>query len=794
MKTILSMIVILICLVSPSAEATISSSYLKKSDEWFKSEEGRRIADHILTWQSSYGSWPKNKDTAKEPYKGDTKKISGTFDNGATTGELRFLAKSFRMTGEPRYEQAFLKGLDHILIAQYPTGGWPQFYPLRKGYYRHITFNDNSMVRILLFLRDVNKESDFSFLTDKYRATAKSAFDKGIQCILDCQIIVNGKRTVWCAQHDEVDLRPRPARSYELESLSGGESVAILRLLMSLDNPSAEVKRAIQAGIEWYESAKITGIRLEKQDGDRVAIEDPTAPTRWARFYEIETNRPFFCDRDGIKKYNYNDIKAERRNGYSWYGEYATALLEKEYPAWRDKHLLKATNSSSVDSVQRPRVIVTSDGEIDDECSMVRFLLYANEWDIEGIITSSSQYHWHGHNWAGDDWIQPYLHAYQKIYPNLVKHDSRFPTPQYLQERTFLGNVKSEGEMEEITPGSQHIVKVLLDESDDTPIWLQAWGGPNTIARALKTIEEKYPEKMPYVASKMRFFFIWEQDSTYQDYIQPSWGKYNIPTIISDQFVAIAYSWKKIIPKNQHAFFNGDWMKKHILEGHGPLCSLYKSHKNGDFRSEGDSPAFLHTIVNGLRSLESPGWGGWGGRYTKVRENIWLDPVLEPGYTYPEGRWYSGSAWGRQRMRLNKENDEELMAYLKPMWRWSEALQHDFASRADWCVKSFEEANHPPVVKLAHANDLQARPGSKVKLSARGTDPDGDLLTYRWWHYPEAGTFDGTIDIQDDNKQDASFTLPSNAKKGQHVHIICEVTDNGAPSLTRYQRVVVEVE
>ena len=261
----------------------------------------------------------------------------------------------------------------------------------------------------------------------------------------------------------------------------------------------------------------------------------------------------------------------------------------------------------------KTRVIVNSDGEIDDECSMVRFLLYANEWDIEGIITTSSQYHWQGHKWAGDDWVQPYLAAYAKVYPNLIKHDSRYPTPEYLQARTFLGNVKAEGEMDEITPGSQHIVNVLLDESDDRPVWIQAWGGINTIARALKTIEEEHPEKMAYVANKIRFFFIWEQDKTYQDYIRPHWGKYNILTIISDQFWAMAYQWDQALPEDKQKYFTGAWMKDHLLENHGPLCALYKAKENGDFRSEGDSPAFLHTIVTGLRSMESPGLG-WLGR------------------------------------------------------------------------------------------------------------------------------------------------------------------------------------
>ena len=444
---------------------------------------------------------------------------------------------------------------------------------------------------------------------------------------------------------------------------------------------------------------------------------------------------------------------------------------------------------------ERPRVIVTSDGEVDDECSIVRFLLYANEWDVEGIVTSSSQYHWHGHNWAGDDWVQPYLDAYAKVHPNLVKHDRRYPTPEYLQARTFLGNVAAEGEMDAITPGSQHIVRVLLDESDDRPVWLQAWGGTNTIARALKTIEEEHPEKMAYVASKLRFFFIWEQDSTYQTYIRPHWGKYEILTIISDQFEAIAYRWDQAQPEEMHQYFVGTWMREHLLENHGPLCALYKAKENGDFRSEGDSPAFLHTIVTGLRNLESPDWGSWGGRYVRVRENTWLDPVPVAGYVYPEGRWYASSAWGRNSLREEtRATEEQRREYFRPMWRWTDALQNDLASRADWCVQSVEEANHPPVVVLGHPADLEAQPGATVELSARGTsDPDGDALTYRWWHYREAGSYDGTIEVQDAGQQDAAFTVPGDAGKRETIHIICEVTDTGTPPLTRYQRVIIKI-
>lgn len=459
----------------------------------------------------------------------------------------------------------------------------------------------------------------------------------------------------------------------------------------------------------------------------------------------------------------------------------------------------------------RHRIIVTSDGEIDDECSLVRFLLYSNEWDVEGIITSSSQYHWQGHRWAGDEWAVPYLKAYEQVYPNLLLHDTNYPSPAYLRSITLLGNVTAEGEMNQETPGSQHIVKILLDESDDTPVWAQAWGGSNTIARALKTIEEEYPEKMEYVANKLRLFLIWEQDSTYQSYIRPHWGQYRIPTIISDQFWAIAYQWDKIMPKDKIEYFDANWMKANILEGHGPLCSLYQAYQGGNdnegwsagspkmkgsFRSEGDSPAFLHTIPTGLRNMESPDYGGWGGRYRNVKENIWLDPVPFDGYEYPEGRWYSQSAWGRNYMRsMYPDSQEKMNKYFKPMTRWADAIQNDFAARADWCIQSFNEANHPPVVFLAHEADISARPGDEVELNAEGTyDPDNDRLTYKWWQYEEADTYQDVVKIHQRENERISLAIPEDSKKGDTIHIICEVSDDGMPKLTRYQRIIITVE
>jgi pectate lyase len=312
------------------------ADFSKQPDDWYRSQEGILIATNILSWQSPQGSWPKNISTTREPFTSDPNTLQGTFDNNATTEEIRFLARAFRATKNKRYKQAVLKGIDHILKAQYPTGGWPQFYPPDKSYPRYITFNDNAMVRLMKLLRDVAASQDFAFLDHGRRKAAKESFDRGIQCILKCQVVVSGKPTVWCAQHDELDYSPRPARTYELVSLSGSESVGILELLMSLDSPGPAVIRAVKAGNEWFESSKITGIRIVRTGGDSVVEKDPNAPPLWARFYEIETNRPIFSGRDGVKKYSLAEIELERRRGYAWYGEWGNRVAEG-YAKWKEK-------------------------------------------------------------------------------------------------------------------------------------------------------------------------------------------------------------------------------------------------------------------------------------------------------------------------------------------------------------------------------------------------------------------------------------------------------------------------
>jgi hypothetical protein len=248
-------------------------------------------------------------------------------------------------------------------------------------------------------------------------------------------------------------------------------------------------------------------------------------------------------------------------------------LLHYAFPAY--------SNEAPSTQSKKLRVIATTDGEIDDRCSMVRFLLYTNEWDIKGIIHSSSKFHWKGdethatQDWNPVGWLDKQLDAYAQVYPNLLKHDAAYPTPAYLRSQVFVGNIGYVGEMEKVTPGSQRIVEVLL-EKDDSPIWLQAWGGSNTIARALKTIQDDYPGRVKEVTKKARLFLIAKQDNTLDEYIKPQWP--DLQVLLSDwhSFEAIAYGWGKTLAPEQKVYFGRKWMTPNILEDHGALNSLYE--------------------------------------------------------------------------------------------------------------------------------------------------------------------------------------------------------------------------
>lgn len=337
---ILSMAVVA-CLEGAAAEKV--SSYLTRSDEWFRGDDAAIIAGNILSWQTQVGDWPKNTNTAAARFEGDRAKLKGTFDNSATIPELRFLARALGATKKAGYESGFLKGLDHVLAAQYANGGWPQSFPVSKGYDRHITFNDDCMVNIMNFVRDVGRNQEFAFVDAERRAKARAAFEKGVDCILKCQIRIDGKLTAWCAQHDEIDFSPAKARSYELPSLSGSESAGIVRLLMSLEKPSPQVIESVDAAVKWFEAVKLTGIKqvmAADPNGpkglDKRVVEDASAPAMWARFYDLQMMKPMFVDRDGVLKEKLSQIGYERRNGYGWLGMWPEAVLEG-YPVWKKR-------------------------------------------------------------------------------------------------------------------------------------------------------------------------------------------------------------------------------------------------------------------------------------------------------------------------------------------------------------------------------------------------------------------------------------------------------------------------
>lgn len=321
----------------------------KFDEAFFQTEEAKRIGDNVLLYQQITGGWPKNiympQELTKQAYNNVLKAKEdvneSTIDNNATTTEIQYLARLYKATQKQEYKEGVLKGIQYLLKAQYDNGGWPQFYPRPTGYSIQITYNDNAMIRVMEQLREIyEKHSPYDFLPDKITEQTHKAFDKGIECILNTQVRQNNELTVWCAQHDRKTLAPCKARAYELPSLSGQESDNIVLLLMSIENPSDRVILSIESAIKWFKSSAIKGMKKEyftnnygQKDYRMVSCKD--CPTLWARFYDLDTNRPFFCDRDGIKKSDISEIGYERRNGYSWYNGDGNKVL-KEYEKWKN--------------------------------------------------------------------------------------------------------------------------------------------------------------------------------------------------------------------------------------------------------------------------------------------------------------------------------------------------------------------------------------------------------------------------------------------------------------------------
>lgn len=313
------------------------------------------MADRMLLYQRDNGGWPQPGGNAidytreltpdlQQTLAQNKAKLDATIDDRATTREINYLIGAFQKTKTDGYRMAAERGIRYLLLAQQANGGWAQFYPDSSGYRKQITYNDNAMINVLWVMKRIADGANGFDVVDKSLVSeARKAVERGVICILNTQYIQHGVRTAWCAQHDRITLLPTHARKFELASLSGSESVGIVLFLMSLDSPTPAIKASIQSAVAWLDSVKLVGIATKtiadasQPKGKDVVVVVDSGSALWARCYELDTNRPFFCGRDGIKRYNLAEIDNERRTGYGWYGTWPAHLLAKAYPTWLKK-------------------------------------------------------------------------------------------------------------------------------------------------------------------------------------------------------------------------------------------------------------------------------------------------------------------------------------------------------------------------------------------------------------------------------------------------------------------------
>ena len=462
--------------------------------------------------------------------------------------------------------------------------------------------------------------------------------------------------------------------------------------------------------------------------------------------------------------------------------------------------LLLLTSFVSITAVaqadKKLRVLVLTDIEADpdDAQSLIRFLTYSNQWDVEGLIATTSI---HQKTRVAPESILKILDAYKKIHPNLSNHENGYPLYDVLRTKVKKGlavyGMEGVGEGKD-SEGSEWIRKVL-EKNDNRPVWISVWGGPNTLAQALWKIKQtKNAADAEKLYKKIRIYTISDQDDS------GPWIRKNYPGIFFVVTPGYNYSkatWLGIsfpMPGSNAEVVSNDWLAKNIQQGHGPLGAAYPDVAYG---MEGDTPAFLSLISNGLNDPEHPNYGGWGGRY-----ELYL-PEFEDSNTgmfkrenWPKDEPETRPIWTNANDSVVSPIDKKgYVGNRETIWRWRAEFQNDFAARMLWTTKNFNECNHPPIPKLAHSDHLTVKSGEQFHLNAAGTvDPDGDSMSYLWFQYREAGTYKGNVSFRpySPNLYDLPVTAPV-VDSVQTVHFILKVTDKGAPPLTRYKRVIVTV-
>jgi PelA/Pel-15E family pectate lyase len=317
-------------------------------DSWYSSGEAAEFATVLLSYQTPSGGWSKHIGYNKGPRRpgmqwtsqsepGRPPHYQATFDNRATIEEMYFLAAAWNATKREDCKAGFVKGLNFIFAAQYPNGGWPQVYPLEGGYHDDITFNDDAMTRVLELLQAIGREElVYAFLNESERRKAAEALDRGVRCVLRAQVVQNSKKTAWCAQHDALTLEPSAARAMEPASLSGAESGHILAFLMSITKPTPDVVAAIEGGLAWLESVKLTNLARAKHDGKTVYEVNPASTeVYWARFYNLANSQPMFPGRDGIVYDSYAAMAASNKVGYDYLTTLPGSLIMNGQKKWR---------------------------------------------------------------------------------------------------------------------------------------------------------------------------------------------------------------------------------------------------------------------------------------------------------------------------------------------------------------------------------------------------------------------------------------------------------------------------
>jgi hypothetical protein len=430
--------------------------------------------------------------------------------------------------------------------------------------------------------------------------------------------------------------------------------------------------------------------------------------------------------------------------------------------------MIAAVARLSVAADDRLRVIVETDlgGDPDDEQSLVRFLLYTNEWDVEGIICNRAEAR-DGENLnperTGLGIGHRLVKAYGECYPQLVKHDARYPRPEELLTRTVSGYAGSDDGV--------NLVLAAVDADDLRPVWFLNWGtidgsDPSSLKRALdRVLTERGPRGYAAFKSRLRL----SSDDQFGEHT----------TKIDPPFALWVDTFRPPVDGKRwyHTFSGitatagGFDLERDVLTGHGPLGTLYPTNTT-HVQKEGDTMTFLYLVPTGMNDTEHPTWGSWAGRYGRNEK-------------FGDRPYYWANAPDEWKGTRHRDNT---------LKRWAEHIQNDFKARMDWCVRDVADANHPPVVQVNGERMRRVTSGETVVLDASGSnDPDGDELAFAWEFYREVGTYHGPLpEVRDAGTERASFVAPE-VESEQTIHVIVTVTDDGAPALTRYGRVVVTV-